>query len=75
MARYISCCLADSHAPFSRYVIEYGHKKAHCKTGKTSSNDVIVQVRMLADTQLELTKALGVEFDATGFLGSVRSKR
>lgn len=33
------------------------------------------KVRMLADTQLELTKALGVEFDATGFLGSVRSKR
>ena len=33
------------------------------------------QVRMLADTQLELTKALGVELDAAPMLGSVRSKR
>lgn len=30
---------------------------------------------MLADPQAELAKALGVDFDATPVLGSVRSKR
>ncbi len=33
------------------------------------------QVRLLADPQAELAKALGVDFDATPVLGSVRSKR
>ena len=35
----------------------------------------IAQVRMLADPQAELAKALGVDFDASGMLGNVRSKR
>ena len=30
---------------------------------------------MLADPHAELAKALGVDFDATGLLGNVRSKR
>merc|ERR1719396_72994 len=33
------------------------------------------KVRMLADTKCELTKALDMELDATGKLGSIRSKR
>jgi len=33
------------------------------------------KVRMLADTKCELTKALDMELDATGKLGSVRSQR
>jgi peroxiredoxin 5 len=33
------------------------------------------KVRMLADTNADLTKALGVEIDLTKALGSVRSKR
>jgi len=33
------------------------------------------KVRMLADPQAELAKALGVDFDASPVLGSVRSKR
>lgn len=40
--------------------------EAHHATGK---------VRMLADTNAELTKALGVDIDMTQGLGSVRSKR
>jgi peroxiredoxin 5 len=40
--------------------------KAHGADGK---------VRMLADTNADLTKALGVEIDLTKALGSVRSKR
>ncbi len=37
--------------------------------------DPCLQVRMLADPQAELAKALGVDFDASGMLGNVRSKR
>ena len=33
------------------------------------------QVRLLADTQLELTKALGTELDAAAKLGTTRSRR
>lgn len=33
------------------------------------------KVRMLADPAAEFTKALGLEIDATGLLGNVRSKR
>lgn len=43
--------------------------------GMRPSQTVLVQVRLLADTQLELTKALGTELDATGFLGNIRSRR
>lgn len=35
----------------------------------------MLQVQLLADTQLDLTKKLGTELDATGFLGSKRTKR
>lgn len=34
-----------------------------------------LQVRMLADTQLELTSALGTTLDAEKMLGTKRSKR
>ena len=33
------------------------------------------QVVVVADPRAELAKALGVDFDATGLLGNVRSKR
>lgn len=33
------------------------------------------KVRVLADTHSELTKSIGMELDATGKLGSMRSKR
>jgi 2-Cys peroxiredoxin 5 len=33
------------------------------------------KVLMLADTRAELTKALGIELDATGMLGNVRCRR
>eukprot|EP01097_Dermamoeba_algensis_P002841 TRINITY_DN2127_c0_g1_i1.p1 TRINITY_DN2127_c0_g1~~TRINITY_DN2127_c0_g1_i1.p1 ORF type:complete len:184 (-),score=49.97 TRINITY_DN2127_c0_g1_i1:42-524(-) len=38
-------------------------------------NQVGNKIRMLADTTAELTKALGVELDATKGLGNIRSKR
>mmetsp|Transcript_53980 Transcript_53980/g.152978 ORF Transcript_53980/g.152978 Transcript_53980/m.152978 type:complete len:164 (-) Transcript_53980:78-569(-) len=38
-------------------------------------NEAEGKVRMLADTKCQLTMALGMEFDATERLGSIRSKR
>lgn len=39
------------------------------------ANEAEGKVRILADTNAEFTKALGLEVDLTAALGSVRSKR
>ena len=54
--------------------------KQHGAEGKVGHmpsifSNLIVQVRMLADTSADLTKALGLELDLTPVLGSVRCKR